>query len=170
MSLNLARKMNDYQIQSAAQVLYEEFYFLNNMEISMVFRRIKTGYYKLFEGLDAAKICHCFREYDKERTSAAECISESNTTANIKEMEEMQGLYADYKTKWGKEQSESKEKKILEFEERKALQKKRAVEHDQFLKQNEAEKEKNLLKQTWFDHPELREGISLEDFVKAKLK
>lgn len=66
--LNIKNKMLTYQIDETAQIIFDEFYYLKMSDISLVFKRIRTGYYgSFYESIDGMKILDMFYKYAQER-------------------------------------------------------------------------------------------------------
>ena len=70
--INVKRKMEDSNIEFAAEVVYQEFYYLKISDFKIVSIRMLRGDYKLYEGLDCSKILNILVEYSNERANIAQ--------------------------------------------------------------------------------------------------
>lgn len=67
-ALNIQRKMSMAQMTMAAQLIFEDYYYLRMHEIAFVFKNaIKGVYGPFYESLDITKIFAWLNEYAKER-------------------------------------------------------------------------------------------------------
>jgi len=68
--LNISRKMTPEQIKETADMIYDEFYYLKISDISLIFKRIKTGFYgEFYESIDGMKLLKMFADYSQERVN-----------------------------------------------------------------------------------------------------
>ena len=68
--LNISRKMTPEQIKETADMIYDEFYYLKISDISLIFKRIKTGFYgEFYESIDWMKFLKMFADYSQERVN-----------------------------------------------------------------------------------------------------
>lgn len=75
--LNIKNKMMPFQIDETAQMILDEFYYLKTSELSLLFKRIKTGYYgSFYESIDGMKLLDMFFKYAQERISKFETQNE----------------------------------------------------------------------------------------------
>jgi len=67
--LNLKSSMNKSQIQETAFHIVTTYPRLNIIDITLVFRRLKQGYYgEFYNSIDGSKILISFKKYVAERT------------------------------------------------------------------------------------------------------
>ena len=66
--LGFEKVLADYQLTEIAQYIYDEIKFLNIVEFTLLFKRIKTGHYGEFYGrISGTDLIRWCREYRKER-------------------------------------------------------------------------------------------------------
>jgi len=71
--LNVARPMNDNQVQETAYMILSRYSYLKISDITLIFSKIKAGDYgPLYEGIDGTKIISIFEKYGIERGRACE--------------------------------------------------------------------------------------------------
>lgn len=73
--INVPRTMNEMQIKETARLILQKFGALTIPDIKLVFDRIKSGQFKIYEGLDGMKIMYAFDKWMEERTNAADDYS-----------------------------------------------------------------------------------------------
>ena len=69
--INVGKNMLPNQINQTAQMIYDEYHYLNVADINLVFKRAKMGYYGQPYKLDGQVILSWFRDYNNERCLAA---------------------------------------------------------------------------------------------------
>lgn len=89
--INVPRTMNEMQIKETARLILKKFGALTIPDIKLVFDRIKSGQFKIYEGLDGMKIMYAFDKWMDERMNAADDYSFNNhitTVGNEKRLRE----------------------------------------------------------------------------------
>jgi hypothetical protein len=76
--LNISKKMNKYQIEETAEMIYDSFYYLNIADLNLFFRQIKQGKYELYESLDGIKLMNWLNEYCDQRMETSLSIGGIN--------------------------------------------------------------------------------------------
>lgn len=82
--LNVGKTMTGGQINQTAQMIYDEYHYLNIADINLIFKRGKMGYYGQPFKLDGQVILNWFREYNNERCLAA---VDENTSKGLPDKE-----------------------------------------------------------------------------------
>lgn len=69
--LNLKRTMTEIQVILTASMILENFYFFKISDLKLIFTKILSGEYNLYEGIDTAKIMNIFYDYKIKRMTIA---------------------------------------------------------------------------------------------------
>lgn len=80
--INVPRTMNEMQIKETARIVLQKFGALTIPDVKLVFDRIKSGQFKIYEGLDGMKILTAFTQWMEERERAADEYSYNNHITN----------------------------------------------------------------------------------------
>lgn len=85
-ALNIGFKMNPMQIQTAAELILERFYFLRIDELKLCFNNALAGDYgEIYNRIDVAVIMGWLNQYDETRTSVVMSANKALQANNIQE-------------------------------------------------------------------------------------
>jgi hypothetical protein len=76
--LSIKTKMTPWQIRETAEMIYDDYYYLNIADLRLIFRNFKSGKFPLFESLDGMKILAQINAYSAERMETSLMIGGSN--------------------------------------------------------------------------------------------
>jgi len=108
--LGFNKTLRDYQVAELSGYIYDEIHFLNIAELTILFKRIKTGYYgEFFNSINVSNIIKWCREFRKERGSI---ISKSKEVDLSKEGQEINRAYLSWK-KWKRKMIRCKYRHVI---------------------------------------------------------
>jgi len=87
--VNTENKLSGGQIKELAKYMYDEIFMLNMAELTLLFKRIKSGFYGVFYNrIDGTQLVQWCREYRKERSKYLISLTDKLVNENhIKELE-----------------------------------------------------------------------------------
>lgn len=90
--LNIPKKMNRYQIEETAEMLYDNFYYLNLADLNLFFTQLKQGKYEMYESLDGNKLMNWLSKYVDQRLEISLSIGGVNKSEYIDMSEKLPEL------------------------------------------------------------------------------
>lgn len=87
--INTDNKLSGEQIKELAKYMYDEIFMLNMAELTLLFKRIKSGFYGAFYNrIDGTQLVQWCREYRKERSKYMIIYTDKiNNETHVKELE-----------------------------------------------------------------------------------